>query len=73
MSGPPRRQGSHGQAVSGEYTIIIVTPNRVQARRVSDECIFMLRGEINEHGYTEKLFLSLYHEKIADYIEGRYG
>ena len=30
-------------------------------------------GEINEHGYTEKLFLSLYHEKIADYIEGRYG
>jgi len=26
----------------------------------------MLLGEINEHGYTEKLFLSLYHEKIAD-------
>ena len=44
-----------------------------QARRVSDECIFMLLGEIIEHGDTAELFLSPQHEKTSDYIEGRYG
>ena len=59
--------------MSGEYTIIIVTHNMAQARRVSDECIFMLLGEIIEHGDTAELFLSPQHEKTSDYIEGRYG
>ena len=59
--------------LSGEYTIIIVTHNMAQARRVSDECIFMLLGEIIEHGDTAELFLSPQHEKTSDYIEGRYG
>lgn len=59
--------------LSGEYTIIIVTHNMAQARRVSDECIFMLLGEIIEHGDTAELFLAPQHEKTSDYIEGRYG
>ena len=33
----------------GRYTIVIVTHNMAQARRASDECIFMLLGEIVEH------------------------
>ena len=40
-----------------------------QARRVSDECIFMLLGEIIEHSRTEELFLTPQNEKTADYIE----
>ena len=56
-----------------EYTILIVTHNMAQARRTSDECIFMLLGELIEHSRTEDLFLHPRHEKTADYIEGRYG
>ena len=44
-----------------------------QARRASDECIFMLMGELIEHGRTEELFLSPKNPKTAEYIEGRYG
>ncbi len=40
------------------YTILIVTHNMAQARRVSDECIFMLLGEVVEHTRTEQLFLT---------------
>ncbi len=56
-----------------KYTVVIVTHNMAQARRVSDECIFMLLGEIIEHGMTEQLFLKPKDQKTADYIEGRYG
>jgi phosphate transport system ATP-binding protein len=56
-----------------QYTIVIVTHNMAQARRVSQECAFMLLGEIVEHARTEDLFLSPRDERTADYIEGRYG
>ena len=57
----------------GNYTILIVTHNMAQARRASDECIFMLMGELVEHGRTEELFLTPRNPKTAEYIEGRYG
>jgi len=57
----------------GRYTIVIVTHNMAQARRASDECIFMLLGELIEHSRTEDLFLTPKNGKTADYIEGRYG
>ena len=60
-------------ALKGHYTIVIVTHNMAQARRASDECIFMLLGEIIEHHRTEDLFLTPSHPKTAEYIEGRYG
>lgn len=59
--------------LSGKYTIVIVTHNMAQARRISDECIFMLLGEIIEHDRTENLFLNPEKQKTSDYIEGRYG
>ena len=60
-------------ALKGRYTIVIVTHNMAQARRASDECIFMLLGEVIEHARTEDLFLTPANPKTADYIEGRYG
>ncbi len=59
--------------LAGQYTIIIVTHNMAQARRVSQECSFMLLGEIIEHARTEDLFLTPKEQRTADYIEGRYG
>ena len=55
------------------YTILIVTHNMAQARRISDECVFMLLGELIEHSRTGDLFLSPKDPKTAGYIEGRYG
>ena len=57
----------------GKYTIVIVTHNMAQARRASDECVFMLLGEIIEHRRTEDLFLHPRDPRTAEYIEGRYG
>ena len=53
--------------------MVIVTHNMAQARRASDECIFMLLGELIEHGPTTQIFLNPKHEKTEMYIEGRYG
>lgn len=55
------------------FTIIMVTHNMAQARRASDECIFMLMGEIIEHAPTRDMFFNPKNEKTAMYIEGRYG
>ncbi len=60
-------------SLAGRYTILIVTHNMAQARRVSNECIFMLLGELMEHSRTEDLFLTPKNPKTAEYIEGRYG
>ncbi len=57
----------------GEYTILIVTHNMAQARRASEECIFMLMGKVIEHGDTGEMFVTPRHQETADYIEGRYG
>ena len=55
------------------YTILIVTHNMAQARRVSDECVFMLLGELIEHRRTEDLFISPRDQRTTDYVEGRFG
>jgi phosphate transport system ATP-binding protein len=60
-------------ALKEHYTIVIVTHNMAQARRASDECIFMLLGEVVEHARTSELFLNPRDERTSDYIEGRYG
>jgi phosphate transport system ATP-binding protein len=57
----------------GEYTILIVTHNMAQARRASDECVFMLLGRVIEHRETADLFVTPRHRETADYVEGRYG
>ncbi len=57
----------------GEYTILVVTHNMAQARRASDECIFMLMGRVVEHEATGDIFVTPRHKETADYIEGRYG
>ncbi len=57
----------------GEYTILIVTHNMAQARRASEECVFMLMGKVVEHRQTDDMFVTPEKKETADYIEGRYG
>ena len=59
--------------LAGRYTLLVVTHNMAQARRVSQECAFMLLGEVIEHNRTETMFLTPRDRRTADYVEGRYG
>jgi phosphate transport system ATP-binding protein len=55
------------------YTVVIVTHNMAQARRTSDECVFMLMGEVLEQGRTADIFLRPARTETEMYVEGRYG
>ncbi len=55
------------------YSIVIVTHSMAQARRISQDCFFMLLGEVVESGPTEAMFLNPRDRRTCDYIEGRFG
>ncbi|MBP7148557.1 MAG: phosphate ABC transporter ATP-binding protein [Acidobacteria bacterium] len=55
------------------YTIIVVTHNMQQAARVSEECGFMLLGELIEFGDTTQIFTAPRSRKTEDYVSGRFG
>jgi phosphate transport system ATP-binding protein len=61
------------ESLAAKYTVLIVTHNMAQARRVSHETIFMLMGKIVEHAPTLQLFLNPAHPDTEMYISGRYG
>jgi phosphate transport system ATP-binding protein len=56
-----------------QYTIVIVTHNMQQAARISDECGFMLLGELVEFAGTKKIFTTPADKRTEDYITGRFG
>lgn len=56
-----------------DYSIIIVTHSMNQAKRVSDETIFMYMGELVEMGPTHELFTNPKEPRTGAYIEGRFG
>lgn len=56
-----------------DYSIIIVTHSMNQAKRVSDETIFMYMGELVEMGQTTQVFNEPKEHRTAAYIEGRFG
>lgn len=64
--------------LSKDYTILIVTHNMEQARRVSDMSIFMMiddsrAGQVVEYDTTTKMFSSPKDRRTEDYITGRFG
>jgi phosphate transport system ATP-binding protein len=61
------------QQLRERYTILIVTHNMGQARRASDESIFMLLGRIVEHDQTLRVFLNPREKETEMYVTGRYG
>jgi phosphate transport system ATP-binding protein len=61
------------QSLREHYTIVLVTHNMAQARRASDECIYMLLGRLVEHGPTAEIFFNPKQKETEIYIEGRYG
>mgnify|MGYP001601958265 CR=1 FL=1 len=56
-----------------QYTILIVTHNMQQAARVSQDCGFMLLGELIEFCPTGRMFTDPADERTKDYVTGRFG
>ncbi len=54
-------------------TLIIVTHNLGQARRVSDNTMFLYQGELVEHGPTAQLFEHPKEAHTENYVTGRIG
>ena len=57
-----------------EYTVIIVTHNMQQAARISDKTgVFLTGGELVEFDNTQKIFENPEHQRVEDYITGKFG
>lgn len=56
-----------------QFTIVIVTHNMQQAARVSEDCGFMLLGELIEFSGTSQMFTNPRDKRTQDYVTGRYG
>jgi phosphate transport system ATP-binding protein len=57
-----------------ELTVVIVTHNLQQAGRVSDHVAVLLAGgELAEFGPTKSVFENPADERVADYLNGRFG
>jgi len=59
------------QELKQSYTMVIVTHNLEQARRISDRTAFFYLGKLIESGKTNEVFLSPQTQLLSDYITGR--
>lgn len=57
----------------GQYTLVIVTHNIAQARRLADYVMFMWLGELVEHGPAAEFFGSPREKLTQDYLARRIG
>jgi phosphate transport system ATP-binding protein len=56
-----------------DFTIVIVTHNMQQAKRISNKTAFFYMGEMIEFDNTDKLFNSPAREKTSNYVGGNFG
>jgi len=62
------------EELAEDYTVVIVTHNMQQAARISDEtAVFLTGGELVEFDDTQKIFENPEHERVENYITGKFG
>jgi phosphate transport system ATP-binding protein len=61
------------RALTPRLTVIMITHNLAQARRVADRTIFLNKGRLVEHGDTRQVFEDPAEEETANYVSGRFG
>lgn len=59
------------QELKKEVTILIVTHNMGQAKRISTKSMFMYLGELVEYGDTETMFTNPKDERTKEYLTGK--
>jgi phosphate transport system ATP-binding protein len=62
------------EELAEDYTVVIVTHNMQQAARISDyTAVFLTGGELVEFDDTQTIFENPAHERVEDYITGKFG
>ncbi|PAP78765.1 phosphate ABC transporter ATP-binding protein [Rubrivirga marina] len=61
------------RTLADRYTVVIVTHNMQQARRVSDRTAFMDAGRLVEVGETPQVFEAPREERTRAYVSGQFG
>jgi phosphate transport system ATP-binding protein len=59
--------------LASDLTIVIVTHNLAQARRIADVTAFLYNGRLVESGETQRLFDAPNEPETASYVSGRIG
>jgi phosphate transport system ATP-binding protein len=55
------------------YSVVMVTHNMQQARRIADYTAFFYVGELIEYGDTDQIFDNPAQLKTKDYVQGQFG
>ena len=62
------------EELAEDYTVVIVTHNMQQAARISDRtAVFLTGGELVEYDDTQTIFENPEHQRVEDYITGKFG
>ena len=61
------------QELKESFTIIIVTHNMQQAKRISDKTAFFYFGKIEEFGNTQQIFEAPKNDQTRNYVKGAFG
>jgi phosphate transport system ATP-binding protein len=56
-----------------QLPIVIVTHNLAQARRISDQSLFLCDGQVLDQDTTERIFTHPRNERVGDFISGKVG
>jgi phosphate transport system ATP-binding protein len=59
--------------LAGSLTVIIVTHNLAQARRIADHAAFLLNGDVIEQGRAQQVFESPQEQATSDFVAGMFG
>jgi phosphate transport system ATP-binding protein len=56
------------------YTVVVVTHNMQQARRIADRtAVFLTGGRLAEYGDTETIFENPQSRRVEEYVAGEFG
>ncbi|MBI4650332.1 phosphate ABC transporter ATP-binding protein [Candidatus Desantisbacteria bacterium] len=58
--------------LKNKYTIVLVTHNLRQAKRLADYVIFLYLGNIIEYGKADEIFKNPKYSKTKDYLNGKF-
>ncbi|WP_054692923.1 phosphate ABC transporter ATP-binding protein [Syntrophomonas palmitatica] len=61
------------RGLASELCVIIVTHNLAQARRIANEIVFILNGQLIEAGAAENIFSSPQQARTRDFVSGLFG
>lgn len=61
------------EVLQGRVTVVLVTHNMAQARRIAKKTAFFLLGELVEAGDTTQIFENPHDERTRRYIDGKIG